>query len=274
VAWKYLRAFLADLYGDAFFFGSNSASQSDALARFTIGAATDPGLPFLVATDYSVEPMPRGAPFGQNEVTDLTDTGGCNQYQYARVDVTYQPFLSEADEYSGPQMPDPADGTLLTYTTEGGSQYISLPGRTFVWDGTAIPVPADTTAGLVLPHKDYVFHWHRATTPDFNYIDMALGCVNEGKFMDMAEGTVLFMSYRPVPIFVPGEGDGTVLWNIEFKMKSRGTPVNDDTAIGWNYAYRPDSAATDATKWQKIVDAKSGKAPFDAIDFDGLFQYP
>ncbi len=268
VAWKNLYAFLSDLYGAAFFFGSNSSSQGDSLARF-------PQLKFLVATDYSAEPMPRNSPFGQGEVTDLTDTGGCNQYQYAKVDVTYLPFLSEVDEYSGPQMPDNQDGTLLTYTTESGSQYLSLPGRTFVWSGTTIPVPADITAGILLPTKDYVFHWHRAVTPDFSYMDNALGSVNDDTFMDMDAGTVLFTSYRPVPLFVPNERGGTALWNIEMKFKARAIPADDNRALGWNYAYRPDVNAMSASgKWVEIEDKASGLPPFGSVKFSDLFVYP
>src|ERR1700758_4089606 len=55
VAWNNLYAFLGDLYGDASFFGNQFSQQDSALARF-------PGVHFLVATDYSTEPMPRNSP--------------------------------------------------------------------------------------------------------------------------------------------------------------------------------------------------------------------
>lgn len=64
-----------------------------------------------------------------------------------------------------------------------------------------------------------------------------------------------------------------MLWNIEFKFKARAIPTDDDTVLGWNFAYRPDASGPGVSKWQGFVDAKTGNPPFGSVNFDDLFWY-
>ena len=227
--------------------------------------ATYPLVQQATVGEVTSEPFPPDRPDGAS-VVDLST--GTNEYAWALVTAQYR-IRREDGNKSRADLPDVPTGTVLTYSSDLGLEYETVPGRTFVWVGDSEPVSDDRYPGLVVPTEELTLSWQRVPSPPWDAIRDLRGKVNGATFLNHAPGTVLFVGARTNREFQLLD-PGLFRLDYHFRVREVASTVSASTRFGWNHRYRAE--ASGGEHWLEIVDA-SGNRPYGAGDFLELFTF-
>lgn len=215
----------------------------------------------LLVDEVEVEPFEGSSPVGTS-IVNLTQ--GCSTYSTgAKVTATYRQRFDNNSSSSNPTLPD---GTYLTYASELGAEYMTVPGNTWHWAADSVQLPPDITPGIVIPTIHHQYTWHNVLAPPHAAISAALGCVNNGTFGGKAGGTMLFLGAKMRTAFA--FSNNQTVWALEYNFSEK----NQDGAgaYGWNFFYRYDTNP----HWKVIGAHKSpNNTPYALYDFANLFQF-
>lgn len=217
-----------------------------------------PGLSAVIVDRIEVVPMDPHNPRGDDI---LTLQVGTNSYPAAgaRITVTYRSLGNEDTANSGEDKVDIIPGTILTYHSDLGAEYMTTPGRAWYWEGTGEKLPGDVNPGVLMPTGSYTLKWDRVANPPWAAIRSLRGKVNNQAFYNAAAGTVLFLGARASRKFEFMRNAS--LWKIEYAFAERAQP--------WNKFFKAGDG------WTAIKDdpGGGGNPPYDSGDFNGLFLF-
>lgn len=184
--------------------------------------------------------------------TGATFVGGSpSTYDQAEVTVQYKtiPYSSESNQ-------------IVTRRISMSGEFLVLPNRGLQWSGTP-PVPVkgeDLNAGKIIATLEHQLTFHRVPVPNYADIRALIGKVNDGAFEGAAAGTLLFLGAE---FRQEVTTDGSHPWEVDQRFMER--RINGDSALGWNYFFRPDTGT-----WEQL-ETVSGDPIYDEGDFDSLF---
>jgi len=255
VAWENRHGMVAELLGDGYEFGG-------------LQQAPYPNRPFVVAMRVRLEPWPK-CPDEQGAFADIASELNSYSGKYTQVVVNYE--LLDANN-SRPDLPQPEDGTFLTYRMDFGGEYVELPVHSMAWDcDGSIPVPPEAVSTVRVPITEHHVTWHRVVNPPWQAIRNCIGTVNDALFMGAAAETVLFDGATAEKQFIgidelekPEFG-----WRIAYVFREKAIKYGGGT-LGWNHAYR--SLPHDDPGWDKLKDANN-QHRYQTSNFNTLFQF-
>lgn len=227
--------------------------------------ATFPLASHATVVEAQVEPFPPDNPDG-SELASLTI--GANRYEYALVTAQYG-MLFDATNKSRADLPDVPAGTYLTYSSDLGAEYESIPGRSFVWYDDGEPVPDDMYPGILVPTEEVRLAWHRVPSPPWDAMRDLRGKVNDSAFLNHAPGTVLFQGARTSREFQL-QDPGMFRLDYHFRVREVQSTASGSTKYGWNFRYREQAIAGE--HWLEIADLDLNR-PYAAGDFSALFEF-
>jgi len=216
-----------------------------------------PGLPNVVVERVDVAPLDPRNPQG-NDIASLIR--GTNTFPHAGAKVTahyrFRPDQETSD--AGGTPPKIVPGTILTFSSDLGAEYVSVPGRAWHWNVGGNPkVPDDVNPGVLMPTGDYTLNWDRVANPPWAAIRALRGKVNDAPFYDAPVGKVLFLGARAERKFEFMRNAS--LWTVEYAFAER--------AETWNSFFRAET-----NTWTDVVDG-GGIPPYASGDFASLFQF-
>ena len=232
-----------------------------------------PNCPGIVAIRVRIEPFEK-RPDNRAAFDDLT--ADLNSYSGQFVEVVVDYDLPGTDG-SHRQLPDPGQGTILTYRMDFGGEYIKTPSYALRWQSDAsMPVTPDPAPTLRIPITEHHVTWRRVMNPPWDTIRYCVGAVNAGPFLGAPAETVLFDGAKADRQFTglddlqqPQFG-----WQITYVFREKSikalTVNQGQLAVGWNHSYRPESVA--GAHWDKLVDQSNGTL-YRTVNFDALFQF-
>lgn len=248
VAWEDYTTFIGELYGVYSLTGGTVSSTSP---------ATFPGIPQAVCTDIKFNPQSGLAPTKSGVIT-LTN-GNAVTYSHAIVTAAYKiPFSSGGSGRSN--LPPVPEGTYLDFSSDRGAEYTTIPGRTWVWTGSSVPVPADSGPSVILPTEEITLTWSRVTSPPWSAIELTKGKVNDETFLNYEAGKLLFAGARTRKSFQITE---QTFWTVDYSFRARSEE--------WNKSYNEGTGVLVAG-WTEIEDAESNP-PYASASYSGLFQF-
>lgn len=248
VAWEDYTTFIGELYGVYRLTGGTVSSTSP---------ATFPGVPQAICTDIKFNPQSGLAPVKSGVIT-LTN-GNSVTYPHAFITATYKiPFSSGGSGRSN--LPSVPEGTYLDFSSDRGAEYESIPGRTWVWSGSSVPVPEDSSPAVILPTEEVTLTWSRVTSPPWSTIESTKGKLNDATFLNYGAGKLMFAGARTRKSFQLTEQS---FWTIEYSFRARSEE--------WNKSYNEGTGVLTAG-WTEIEDAE-GNPPYASGSFSDLFQF-
>lgn len=255
VAWEDRHALVAQLLGDGYQFGV------DAPAAYPQRSA-------VVAMRVAVAPWPP-APDAQGTFNDVTAQLNSYSGKFAQLTVDYE-LLDTA--LGRGDLPDPVEGTYLTYRMDFGGEYLRVSGQSLSWQSDAtLPVPPEAVPTLRVPIIEHHITWHRVVSPPWAAIRAATGAINVAAFLGAAPETLLFDGAAAVKQFLgvdalqqPKWG-----WRITYVFRERAI-LWAGTTCGWNHRYR--ALPPGSPGWDRLVDI-SGHGLYRTTDFSALFQF-
>jgi len=255
VGWEQRHEMVVELLGSAYEFGG-------------LGQAGYPDCPGAVAVRAALEPWPP-APDEQAEFDDITSQLNSYSGKYALIVVEYEVLHSPSDRAT---LPQPQEGTFLTYRMDLGAEYTTLPSESLSWlSDCAIPVPPDAVPAIRVPMTVHRVTWHRVVNPPWAAIRACLGTVNDATFLGADPETVLFDGVTAEKQFLgvdelrqPGFG-----WQIGYVFREMAIKTGGNI-YGWNHRYRP--LPQQDPGWDKLVD-QHGNTLYRTADFNDLFQF-
>lgn len=257
VAWSDWQAFSRELLG--------SYQRVGCFFQFT-PPMSFPDMSDVVVTSLNVEPFDGGNPDG-SDIRSIE--AGTNSYPSAgaKVTATYESLHHAGSRSDLPTVPD---GTYLTFQTDLGAEYLSVPGRVWRW---ATPpdfrkLPPDVNPGIVIPTESYRLTWHRVASPDWDILRSLRGKINSETFMGSEAGTVLFLGAKATREFSFVGDDG--FWKIEFTFSERAIELAGGGLAGWNYFYK--ELPIGGEHWAEIEDI-TGNSPYASADLETLFAF-
>lgn len=199
----------------------------------------------------------------------ISDLNATPDYSDWLITAKYENVPGSEDNSGKPTVPNE---TFLTYSTDIGAEYMTIPGRKWHWTGTSINLEEDVNAGLLIPTETITMTWHRVALPPVTAIRNCRGCINAATFLNHTAGCVLFLGAKISRDF---QVIDTGLWKVEYQFKVKeNEPTYSGTAagtkFGWNYFYR--SPVTAAENWQEILNENT-EPPYRDKDFTTLFTY-
>lgn len=224
----------------------------------TTGPAIFPGFNQAICRDAQFDPFPDDAISTPSSALLSVST---NQPPYAIVTATYAIEANNNGKQKRPDQPSVPNGTFLTYNGNFGAEYLTIPGRTFVWYIDGEPVAPDVNPGILIPTEDFTLTWERVPyqLAPWAAIEAARGRINSSTFMNKAVGTVLFLGCQTSYEHQFGS-DVLVRLVYSFKVKTN----------GWNYFYR--ETASGGNHWLEICDEDLNR-PYLSSAFTGLFAF-
>lgn len=227
-----------------------------------------PALPFpggnldLIVDEIDVEPFDGSSPNGST-IVSLTQ-GISTHANGAKVTATYRQKYDNNSSSNNPSIPD---GTYLTYESEIGAEYTTVPGNYWKWTVDSKQVSADLNTGIVVPVMHHILTWHNVLSVPDAAISSRLGCVNSGTFYGKAGGTLLFLGAQKSTAFA--FNNNQTVWNLRYTFAEKNQEGNG--AYGWNFFYRQDTNP----HWQVIAAQKAPtNTPYALATFAELFAYP
>jgi hypothetical protein len=132
-----------------------------------------PGFANVVPDDISVAPRQPSSPMGTFAV-DLDGT--TNDYQNGwDVTVKYKTVYNIQEQRSG--LPGTPTGTYLSYEADLSAEYVTIPGRSFVWmvgpgnpESNGKTLGEDNSPGILTPTGGYTLTWDRVLSPPWDTI--------------------------------------------------------------------------------------------------------
>lgn len=253
VAWSDWPAFFGQLFG--------TFSFSDGGATITL-PSTFPGVSHTYITDVSLEGVGKITSGVQSSLSN-----DANEYAYADLTCTYA-FMPPPDAgISGaPTIPS---GTILTYSSNLGVEYLTIPGRQMHFDLAGDPVlPDDAPFGVRVPTEDMQLSFmHVPMIP--TALRQFRGRTNDAVFMGYQIETVLFQGAsisREFQMVVPPDVPALYRLDYHFLVKQI---FENATYKGWNHFYKPDGDG--AGNFWCPVENEGGSKPFPSSDFTQLF---
>lgn len=214
-----------------------------------------PEVPYLVIDDFSIDPMMGDSPDGTHPVTLSSRT---NSYPGgAKITVSYV----SVDRNKDANRPGVPDGTYLTVSEDLGADYVTLQGRSWVWDGgddDGKKVADDANVGVIMPTGQTIMTWSRVSSPPRAAIRDKRGRVNNATWCGYAAGTLLFLGAKINRQFQILEDSG--LYQIEYTFA--------ESVNGWNKQWNPKRGV-----WTAIKANDSSDPPYLSTTFDELFQF-
>lgn len=227
-----------------------------------------PGFANMLVQELEIEPFEPGGPDG---AAVGTLTSGVNQYPSggALVTATYGAMF-DADSDARPDLPDPPDGTYLSYKADLGSQTMATPGRTWRWsDSPDFPaLPPDIQPNVHVAEGSFELTWHRVALPPWNVIRASRGKVNAAPFVGSPAGTVLFVGAKITREFHIFQLGG--FWKVRYSFLESTRALSTGNLVGWNYFYK--ETPVGGEHWVAIAD-EDGNPPYAAADFSTLFTF-
>ncbi len=224
-----------------------------------------PGFPNLIVSQLEIEPFEPSRPDGAKVITLRS---GANRYLDggARITAMYTTRF-DRDNQPRAEMPQPVDGTYLTYSADLGADYMATPGRNWNWDAPPgdPKVGADVNPGLLIPQGAFQLTWRRVALPPWDTIRQLRGKVNQAQFMGAPAETVLFLGAKATREFQFVEDGG--YWRIEYHFLENTKELTTGAKVGWNHFHKETSVAGE--HWVAIEDA-DGTRPYKSGDFTQL----
>jgi len=267
VAWEDRYAMVAELLGDGYEFGG-------------VNRAHYPDRQSVVAIETRLEPWPE-APDDQGAFSDIQSELNSYSGKYALLVVEYELLVTEL---VGLDLPEPEQGTFMSYRMYFGGEYEDLSGDSLSWasgildpiTGERVAVPPDAVPTFRVPITEHHVTWHRVVNPPWAAIRQTAGCVNAAAFLGAPAETVLFDGAKAKKEFIgidslqyPQFG-----WRIEYVFREKVVKIMqkeaDPLSYGWNHRYR--SLPAENPGWDRLVDA-AGNARYRTADFNPLFRF-
>jgi len=181
----------------------------------------------------------------------------------------------ELQESAATQQPAPPVelGTYVSYRQDRDYETVALPVDALTWqtEPTAT-VRSDDVPAVRIPLIVHRWTWHRVARPPWETIRRCIGTVNQGAFLGIAAGTLLFdgaeaqQQYLRLTSLTDNESN----WQVSYVFREKAVKRSDGQIVGWNHAYRPLPA--DDPGWDELVDA-NGNRPYRAASFAELFRF-
>ncbi|MDA7977507.1 MAG: hypothetical protein MPJ50_01900 [Pirellulales bacterium] len=259
VAWSDWLTFARELVGEYRVVGRSFAF---------IPPQSFPGFENMLVRELDVEPFEPSGPDGS---TVSTLTSGVNQYPSggARVTATYEAMF-DADNKPRPDLPEPPEGTFLSYKADLGSQCIATPGRTWRWDDPPDhpPLPPDIQPGVQVAEGSFELTWHRVPLPPWNLIRELRGKLNSATFVGSPPGTVLFTGAKITREFHIFRTGG--FWKVRYSFLESTHELSSGALVGWNYFYK--ETPVSGEHWVAIADEDNNR-PYVSADLTQLFTF-
>lgn len=277
--------FMADLVGqysmtDA---GGNPINfwQTGAIVTYSPAQASFPGYDNCLVSDVEVLPFQPESPDNRpgGDIDSVTFSSQTNTYDEnnrgALVIAQYNSFYNvlSTDKPGMGVSPStgPLPGTYLIYEQDVSGEILTVPGRTFYWQGSdpQEQLSADLNPGIVIPSKTLSLIWARCIAPPWSTMDLMVGKVNQDLFLGASPGTMMFVGCqaRRTPWFQPS---GT-LWKLIYRFVQQSKFLSDNTKVGWNYLFKKTRLAGE--HWVTIAATDGNDLPHGPADFYQLFQY-
>ncbi|MCC6125828.1 MAG: hypothetical protein IT426_12750 [Pirellulales bacterium] len=204
-AWPDRRLLVQELLGDGYEFGGNAP-------------ANYPGSPNIAAVKLEVEPL--ADDMVRQDLTNVTE--GLNGYRgFAKITVHYE-LLAAPPDARLPQ--DAPPNTFLTYEMDLDADAVRIPGGDLFWPGNAAAVfPAAAQGEVRLPVTVHRLTWHRVVSPPWTAIRACQGALNDGEFLGVAAGALLFDGVRAIREFLslPDLDDPRFGWRLEYRFREK-----------------------------------------------------
>lgn len=252
VAWSDRVQMMGDLYGSYKTIGGvPSYTPPDPF----------PGFPWLIAKDIDIEPFDEEGMDGDGAPNNYTSAGALVTATYEQVDN---------DEDAGSNKPEVDNGTYLTYSSEIGAEYLTVPGRTWSFTGLTgadAKLPDDEPAGIKIPTESFTLSWTRVPRPPFAAARKMRGMLNNAIFNGFDIGTVLFLGAKYSREF---QAIDLGLWKVDymFEVKAVESTASPGTVLGWNHFYSRKAVAGE--HWLTVKD-EDNNLPYKSGNFSTLF---
>lgn len=231
------------------------------------GPSSFPGVPQAICRDAQFDPFPDDKIDTNAGATLASNT---NQPPYAIVTAQYTIEQNNNGQQKRSDQPSVPNGTYLTYNGNLGAEYMTIPGRTFVWYLTGEPVAPDVNPGILIPTEDFTLSWERVPYQlvPWTAIRNARGRVNSSTFMGHVAETVLFLGAQTT---YEHQFSGDVLMKLIYNFKVREVKSTaGSTLFGWNHFYC--ETADSGEHWLKVAD-EDANFPYATADLTTLFSF-
>lgn len=215
----------------------------------------------LLVDEVEVEPFDGSNPIG---TSILSLTQGLPSYSNgAKVTATYRQRFDNNSSSSNPSLPD---GTYLTYESEEGVEYMTVPGNYFKWSSDNVKLPDTVNPGIQIPVTHHKLTWHNVLSIPETAMTNCKGHVNDATFYGKPTETMLLTGIQKSTAFA--FNNNQTVWRVTytFSEKNMGTVASPK---GWNCFFRYDANPN----WQAIVDVNNGAKPYTTADFTSLFSF-